>query len=119
MRAASRREALSGHLKHSRRHAARTSGLTRIALDSAFNYFKLAAKLGMHEGLLMAGAFCERGNGTPIDKPRALAYYSLAEIRGVTKAQGMRRALESKLSPEEITQAASLRAMIESTLPAR
>lgn len=93
--------------------------LNMEALDSAFDYFKLAAKLGMHEGLLMAGAFCERGNGTLIDKPRALAYYSLAEIRGVTKAQGMRRALESKLSPEEVTQAASLRAMIESTLPAR
>lgn len=72
---------------------------------TAVRYFREAAELGDAYAQYNLARRCEDGHGTPRDLVEAWKWYSLAGSGGLPSANDGKRALEARLSPEQLDQA--------------
>jgi len=81
-----------------------------VAKDSAaaFGEHKFAADRDHALAIFRVGQALESGDGPPIDRPGAAAYFMLAATRGHQPATAARDALLAKLTPSDRTRADAL-----------
>ena len=73
--------------------------------QAAVRYFRQAAELGDGYAQYNLARRCEEGQGTPKDPVEAWKWYELASSSGIASANDGKRALESRLTPQQLEQA--------------
>lgn len=100
--------------------AAYQLGLMAIGLgnyETGISNIKIASELGNSQALAHLAMLYELGEGVPVDRARALAYFMLAKKRGIAMAAASAESLRKRMDGDEMRAANQLEAMIESTLP--
>jgi len=82
-----------------------TGSGVKLDQQAAIRYFRQAAEMGDGYAAYNLARRYEDGHGTPANPVEAWKWYSLAGAAGLDSANAGKRALEARLTPEQLEQA--------------